>query len=239
MPDIKSIIKANKLTWINRLLNGSGNLVSIVQNVCGIKVLKEFIDKKVPSSYTVHMPDFYKQLFEYWDELHGIEPHGKADILNESLWLNKFLLVEDKPYFLREWSEHGINHIYDIVHGDGRLFNLTELQLRYDFQIIVMQYNSIISSIPVTWRKEMKNGSQDIMVTRYNDIGVYINNRRIGVQRLKCRDYYWHIVGKKYVIPTCTKKWEQLYSDYTFDWNNIFLCPFVSVRETCKVFCTR
>ena len=232
MPDIKAIIMSNKLTWINRLLKSSGNLISIAQTVCGIENLKDFIDKKAPISYTAHMPEFYKQLFGYWDELHGSNPQGINDVYNESLWLNKFLLIEDKPYFSREWSAHGIDRIYDIVNDNGRLMSITEIQEKYVFQVKVMQYNSIISSIPRTWRNKLKYGDQKSTITKFNDIGVYINNKRKDVLKLKCRDYYWHIVGKRYVIPTCIEKWEELYSEYIFEWNDIFLCPFISARET-------
>ena len=43
MPDIESMIKAMKLTWINRLLNDRSNLNVISQAVTGISDLKIFL----------------------------------------------------------------------------------------------------------------------------------------------------------------------------------------------------
>ena len=94
MPDIVSMIKAMKLTWVNSLLKYEHNFKVVSQVVTGISDFQTFFMKKLDLGHIQNgIPLFYKQLFEYWFDFHGTEPRDINEILNESLWQNKRILV--------------------------------------------------------------------------------------------------------------------------------------------------
>ena len=40
------------------------------------------------------------------------------------------------------------------------------------------------------------------------------------------------MINKKYVTPTCIKKWQSIYDNVIFDWEMIYTCAFRIARET-------
>ena len=61
---------------------------------------------------------------------------------------------------------------------------------------------------------------------------VRINKSLKDVSVLKCKDFYGHLIEKRYVIPTCRAKWQNHYPEVIFDWDSIYLLPYEVARET-------
>ena len=58
---------------------------------------------------------FYKQTLNCWYDLYALQPGSVTEIHAESLWFNKFLLVDGKPFFVRELYSKGLQYINDIL----------------------------------------------------------------------------------------------------------------------------
>ena len=63
---------------------------------------------------------FYRQIIRNWLEIHSIIPASPNEVLNEYIRFDKFITVDNKPINRSNWSEIGINTIYDIVDNQGK-----------------------------------------------------------------------------------------------------------------------
>ena len=71
MPDFTTMVKAMKLTWINRFAYKNNTFTHLVSKITGIEIIRNYIKSK-PLSYTQleKYPDFYKQIFQYWFDVY-------------------------------------------------------------------------------------------------------------------------------------------------------------------------
>ncbi len=47
-----------------------------------------------------------------------------------------------------------------------------------------------------------------------NTILIKIDNKHTTIDKVKCRDYYWHLMKHKYYTPRTTQKWSITYLDF-------------------------
>ncbi len=68
------------------------------------------------------------------------EPIKTQDILEQSLWLNKYIEINNETVYLRSCINAGILHINDIAHN-GRCLTQDEIQFKYNFNNNIFSYN--------------------------------------------------------------------------------------------------
>ena len=148
MPDIQSTLKAMKLSWIKRLCTKNNNFTIIAKTCTRINDFNDFFGYKNDIKFlSPHIPNFYKQICEHWYELHSSPPQTKNDIMNETLWFNKHILVDNKPIFYKLWDQHGISHIYHILNQNGNFKSERELLISFGLNVDTMLYNGVKSAI--------------------------------------------------------------------------------------------
>ena len=85
MPCIYSMIKSVKLKWIQTLIKKNNNFVSVAKANIKITEIEVWLASKNTTKYLKSEPSkFYKQILDFWEEIHSTEPITKAEILNES-----------------------------------------------------------------------------------------------------------------------------------------------------------
>ncbi len=69
-----------------------------------------------------------------------------------------------------------------------------------------------------------------------DSIPIKINNKHTTIDKVKCRNYYWHLIKYKHYTPKTTKKWSITYPDFDNAeqkiWSRNFEIPFKCCRET-------
>ena len=232
MPDIKLMVKSMKVTWIKRLI-GDNNFSKVASSITKISNFNEFLSFKNDVRFiSQDIPPFYKQIFEYWFELYSVHPVSTNDILNEKIWNNKYILINEKPICYKTWQQQGITIINHIVTENGDFYDRDELARIYNIQVDIMAYNSLKSSIPQLWRKQIKNPTTFVENPHENQLFLYVNKIEKPLQVLKCKDFYKEYLQKKSIKPKCISKWEEHYCYVDFDWKNIFTLPYTVARET-------
>ena len=114
---------------------------------------------KCDTKYLVGVPNFYRQLFHFWYELHSRPPEGADEILDEYLWYNRSSLIDKKPIFLKYWNEGGIKRISDVMKFNGLIRSKEDLANEFGIHIDIMKYNSLISAIPSKWKQCVKKSN--------------------------------------------------------------------------------
>ena len=118
--------------------------------ISGIRDFKNFFNYNQDGKHIkTYFPPFYKQLIENWFTLFSTEPTNPCQILNEKLWQNKFILVNNKPLLYNQWIQAGIIFLYDILNENCK--DIDELGHKYHANIDIMKYNSLKSAIPQKW----------------------------------------------------------------------------------------
>ena len=104
-----------------------------------------------------HVPSFYKDI-TYWQKITATCPQTKSEVLNQIIRNNRFLLVNKKSIYLPRWHQDGIIHISDVFDEEKNCFlSYNSLCEKFKTKLNFLQYCSIISSIPSSWRKLLKS----------------------------------------------------------------------------------
>ena len=94
MPDIESMIKAIKLTWIKKLLTKNNTFTDIAKAVTGIVNFTDFLKYKNDTNFLSNsIPCFYRQILAYWYELASRPPETAEKMIDEIIWNNKNLTI--------------------------------------------------------------------------------------------------------------------------------------------------
>ena len=160
MPNITLKAKAIKMSWIKRIIVENNNFTTLACANGLIKDKHEFFKYKNHEQFLDgKVTDFYRQVIGCWYDLYCAEPKSKEEILNECLWNNAKILIGDKPVEYKTWKRHGINYIHDLLKPNGTFKEIEQLQRQHMTQVDLMQYNSLKSSIPKNWLRQLDEPS--------------------------------------------------------------------------------
>ena len=231
MPDIKAMVKSIKLTWIKRLVTKENNFTTLSKAILKVNDLKLFLSYKNDTEFLNRaLPPFYTQILKYWYELFSVEPVGNAEVRNEHLWYNKYIIIDRKPAFYEHWNNIGITKINDLVTEAGSFKTINEINNEFNTTVNLMDFNSIKSAIPKKWRKMLTNSNfcrGDEM-----NLQVKICNKMKDVSTIICKEIYWEFIDRKQCRPTAVTKWEEIYYYVNFEWQYIYTLPYKVARET-------
>ena len=97
MPHVETIVKSKKIMWIKRLLDDrETNWKTVAFKQIGLS----YLNQNVICSF------FYKQILQNWYEFYSIVPNEKF-LYYESLWNNKYILINNKPAFYKRGNQMG------------------------------------------------------------------------------------------------------------------------------------
>ena len=230
MPDIVSKIEALKITWVQRLCFADNRYTNLVKKIPNVDNLYMFLKCKYNVSFLQVSP-FYKQLLHCWYKLYCQEPETVNDIASETLWLNNFIRVDNKPVLYSDWRQHGIENIKDILDAQANFISAQDLEQRFNKGIDIMKFNSLKSAIPKGWIRTLHQ-QNEYSFDEAEHIQVKINQISKNFKDLRCKDFYHEFINQKYVKPSCTKKWQEIYPHTNFDWKLVYSLPYAVARET-------
>ena len=232
MPCFYTILKANKLTWIKRLISKDNNFTSIAHANARIDNFSLFFKYKMsPAHMKIKPTAFYTQIIEYWNELRHVGKLTCNEILNEPLWLNKDIIIGKYPVHYTDWENHGISILNDIINNDGTFKSSHDLFLQYNLKVDIMKHNSIKSSISRQWIKTIQEANNTIFKAIERG-SIKIGNRYKKIEHIKCKEFYWQIISYNYDRPTAIGKWEEQYYYANFKWDDIFMLTYTTSIET-------
>ncbi len=65
---------------------------------------------------------------------------------------------------------------------------------------------------------------------------IYINKSKLEIERVKCKDFYWHLISSIQHTPRAITAWENIYTNFKGNdnnfWKTIFKMPFLFTRPT-------
>ena len=229
MLDFKSFLKAQKATWVKRLLSpekASWKAVPLLflNELLGLDTFKCHMEcKEKPKNF----PGFYWQIIQSWNEVKDIlnseTTKTPFDIRRETLWLNKNIKTNDKEIKWNSLHKKGINIIHNIVDEYGKFLTAQELEAKYNVKCDFLKYNTIKDAIPQEWRKMLKTMRIPEEAISFDEqIQVKINKVSKPIQLIKNRDFYWTLIKTRQQKPIVLDKLLIELNDESIKWGKIF-----------------
>ena len=111
-------------------------------------------------------PVFYKNIFCYWSQHFTLSRKLLSSISSTFLWYNKYILISNKPIYLKSFSNNDLNYVTQLF-DDTR--NTKEwIKLKHEFNLsnsLYFKWMQLIHSIPQKWKDAIKNNriSEDLL----------------------------------------------------------------------------
>ena len=176
MVEIKSFIKALKVSWFRRILHQSKpnewtnlSLISfdMLFSVGGSYAFKLGNDIQNP---------FWKDLMFIWAEHCKILPVDNiGHILESSLWYNE--KIGRGKLFFKNLHEKGIRIVQDIIAENGDLYTFEQLKAMYNINGTFLHYHQLIHNISPLWINQINDNYVFTLENKTNVIcNTYVKN---------------------------------------------------------------
>ena len=178
------------------------------------------------------LPVFYRNILKYFRELKTLYNHNQDQ--NIILHNNKDILVGDRPFFIREWSQNGILSIQDLLTTTGQLMSYQDFLNNYQCKKTnFLHYYQVTSAIP----KYLLTIARKKPLIKKE---LYLNNTfnfqldeltQIDLIKIRSRDFY-----KLFNTMTHTGKHKgpQKWDDYFSTKKDMWKERFASLKTLCK-----
>jgi len=194
MPDVDFMIKAVHLAWIPRLLK-HGNL--------NWKLVPDFYLRKLGGlnfslrcNYDVtflnsKLPSFYKDMRSFFDELKTLYNYDLGQMV---LFNNREILINGKPFYMKEWFSKGIITISDLLDEQGQLLSYQAFKTKYKCKTNFLNYYQVTSAILVSLLSRSRNNylqsfPKNIFLENHSTIE-FNNSTKLNLETAKVKDFY-------------------------------------------------
>lgn len=221
MPDIKCIIKSMKINFIKRIVDIDTNCnqtAAVILKTCDVE---KFLSFKNNVRFLHELPAYYTQLLSMWYSLHNTKPNLIQDVLNECLWCNENILINNKPVYNKQWDKAGVKFIRDLISGNN-IMTKQQLETKYLISCDFLFYNGIKAAIPNSWIEKIKQSKNiESFNMETSKLKIQIQNKTIDLHTSNCKQLYNNEIEHLSQTPTSYFKWESEYFFATFDWEMI------------------
>ena len=230
MPDFEYKVQAGKIMWIKRLL--MNEKLRVLAESFGLPLpLPTMVKLNFDMQYLPNYPScFYREVFNCWYNLRSSNCNSSNDVMKQIIWFNKNLLVESRPIYIEKLYNKSVKYVNDLLDENGNFLTINALNHLYNVNIRIMQYNSLLSSIPKEWKRLLRQAKKIDNIEE--NIVVKLNMITKSIFEIETRDVYWELIGRVCQRPSAAAKWEEIYDLIHFDWENIFCIPFHVARES-------
>ena len=168
MIQIRTFIKALKVTWFRRLLINPKN--SIWSSLSNIEFAKLF---SLGDGYALHITQelrnpFWMDILHSWKEFINCQKaESLSDILYSPVWFNSELQGGQNLLY-KNWYDKGIRSILDIVNVQGEFYNFADFKNAYGIRGTFLNFQAIINRIPNDWKNIINNNKEICREFKYN-----------------------------------------------------------------------
>ena len=189
MINFKNMVKALKISWIKGLFSPNNlkwkpKWKTLTLYMSSINDISQLTYKLGTDLIKKNIPKFHKQMLECWFEFFSVEPSTMQVILNEKLCLNKFILIQGRP--IREnynlIKKTGITNLGQLV-NKNTFKTIRQLEAEYSCSLSQFQLNSLLSAIPSSWKKVLKDKTDFTTGPLYDLPGMKINIPKLTNQK--------------------------------------------------------
>ena len=154
--------------WLKQaLLHPERNWVkivdSILNNIKFVHIIQSNLFQK--AAPVKNLPKFYQDMISSLVALETPEAASTHDIQNQLIWFNRYITIDKKPFFWKDWYQKGIIFIRDLLDENGNFLTQDQLKVKYNLNCNFLDVLKIRQSIPYSWRnliRQATSKAQDI-----------------------------------------------------------------------------
>ncbi len=151
---------------------------------------------------------FYNGIHSLYMKYFKQDPRTIKDISNQSLWLNKYITINNKPIFSELWEIVHIHKLRDIVNDSNTPLIHNQIVSKYNLKTTFLE--TLQSSIPKNGFDTIKN-TQNVSNTE-DENTITVNSTVKKISKTSCKDFYWHIINYSPHIPKSNSHWHNFFS---------------------------
>ena len=227
--NIKAKIISLQLSWIKRLFDNNSHNWKIIP----LGFINKYLEKnfkfhsnlQIDSKYVQTFPKYFKEIIIAWSRNLACKPDIPSAILSQFLWFNNFLSVDNSSIYFRCFSEKGISFISDLF-SDGHLKSWVDNRLEYNRdEKYKFKWIQLVHAIPKSWKESLAfdNGNSNNLFI--NDHHLLKKHQISCLPKLNSKELYLMQIILEYKKPTSQAYFENIFKNFTFDWNKIYLLP--------------
>jgi hypothetical protein len=236
MINIDYMARALKATWVKKIYYDEGGKWTNIpkmyfteisfNEMCNIR----FYESDLPDN----LPMYYRQCLIILNELKNQEPINKMEVLNESLWRNKHITINNGTFFYAEWYEKGIKTIEDILDEKNEFMMPENLQEMYGLDHLpFLEYYSLRHSVPITWRNMLTKDTDYNTMIDPGKLNIMLKDIMMPIDKCDNKTLYWQILeNSNKTVSLAATRWKTEYNISDRDMSLIFCIAFRSVRDT-------
>jgi hypothetical protein len=129
----------------------------------------------------IYLPDFYKECLEAWSLIKRNDPTSVREIIEQSLWNNRFILIDKKSVFNQCLFYKGIVKVGDLLSVE-KSFLRSENNLRAN--ISPVQYFilvSLVHALPAKWKRMIKAHPYTTPSVLDESIRVFLGDKSVDI----------------------------------------------------------
>ena len=211
MIDFSLFDKALKIAWVKQLCSddsGPWKLIplSLLSNVGGKLLFQCNYDLKY-LCINEHLPKFYRAVLIHWQELNYTTPKDKEDILNQIIWNNRFIPINQSSVYYRIWNQVGICKLACLVNDLGNNFlSLKAFVQKIKIKCNFLRYRSLLLAIPDQWKKSIKRDEQRNKSLKRDAHQHALTSTQLAIDKLTCKTVYNTLISRQQCPPTAEKR---------------------------------
>ena len=159
--DIKAKLESLQIQWVKRLTNNNFQSWKIIPNVLlkdvgGVSLFHSNLALSDARKLKIdNYPEFYKSIVDLWIRISATDPQSEHDIISQTLWNNKYILIKRKPIFFLELYQKGINTINDLIDDERGFFSWNRLKEKYELdKELYIKYADLLKPEGITCKQE-------------------------------------------------------------------------------------
>eukprot|EP00105_Crassostrea_gigas_P040116 XP_019924264.1 PREDICTED: uncharacterized protein LOC109619185 [Crassostrea gigas] len=234
MLEMNKFIMSLKCSWLKRLIKGKKSWIDIFEAINGVQIVNKlldfgdaFISECVIPKNNVFWQDVFNSFLCVIKSFNG--SFVKENLPSIPVWYNTNIKVGMKTLFIKSWYEKGVKIISDFLDVDGNLLPHDIFQHRFNMNVCIMQYNSVVSAISRYLKSFLTKNSYQGFITPY--IPIYYKSLLL---YNKCTNVVYRQLNSCNVIPTSISKWESELVQYgaKICVNDAFNVCFKTTKDT-------
>jgi len=234
LPDIESILQANRACWAIKLMNSEGYWKCFTnmyfEKIGGITILGENFDASLLTK-AAHFPNFYLEILKAWTGVSETKILTSDDISRQSIWFNKFINLNIEFVTIRSLFNKGIRLIHQVWEV-GEKPNWNKIKQKGWSDKDYLTWRSIIDAIPADWKAKLREKSQSTN-SEVNLIKcVSISEKRIPLHKVNSKMFYWKLIKRKVKKPTSQIYISAKLGDAGIDWTSVYSRLYKSTIDT-------
>jgi len=213
--DIQSMILSQRIITLKRYIEEysnpwKNNLDTFLGEVGGKFILHCNFDTR---KLSIYLPDFYKECLDAWSDLNTTNVVSYDDVVNQTIWNNKHILIEKKSCSVKYLIDHGIVKIGDLISNTGRFLESEKILHLQLSPIHYFKLMGIINVIPSEWRLIMKQRQQHVYSLSKETIQINIDGVNADLLKVTSKMIHNEFKRKNQTTHSAQIKLNQKYSE--------------------------